>query len=158
MSDRLSELHRQRALLQQHLAWLDREIALASQQGATQRPQISDPAPLPPTSPSIAAAAKPDITVATEVDRNVATTINVVAPTPTVASGATPPASPGTTTALFTPTTATNPLPDEVLDQYRVAPEAVQEDVRKGCFLYFGLAFILLFAVVAILWFAFRRA
>jgi hypothetical protein len=30
MSDRLSDLQRQRALLQEHLAWLDREITQAS--------------------------------------------------------------------------------------------------------------------------------
>ena len=31
MSDRLAELVRQRALVQEHLAWLDREIARAAQ-------------------------------------------------------------------------------------------------------------------------------
>jgi len=31
MSDRLAELHRQRLLVQEHLAWLDREIAEASE-------------------------------------------------------------------------------------------------------------------------------
>jgi hypothetical protein len=39
VSDRLAELRRQRQLLQEHLAWLDREIA------ATDSPPI-DPAPI----------------------------------------------------------------------------------------------------------------
>jgi hypothetical protein len=48
MADRLSELLRQRALLQEHLAWLDREIAAASDRPAA--PQV--PAPVvPPAAP-----------------------------------------------------------------------------------------------------------
>ncbi len=44
MSDRLTELRRQRALAQEQLAWLDREIARES--GAAQPPA----SPAPPTS------------------------------------------------------------------------------------------------------------
>ncbi len=43
MSDRLAELQRQRTLVQQHLTWLDREIA-AAQPGPAPNPV---PSPLP---------------------------------------------------------------------------------------------------------------
>jgi len=46
--DRLQELHRQRGLVQEHLAWIDREIAALS--GETVRPGVA-PAPLPAASP-----------------------------------------------------------------------------------------------------------
>lgn len=50
MSDRLSELQRQRALLQEHLAWLEGEIAQASPaQAAT--PVSPDRAILPASAP-----------------------------------------------------------------------------------------------------------
>lgn len=55
MSDRLEELRRQRALLQQHLAWLDAEIAAASQSLAAPRTtstKIDLPAPRSPAVPS----------------------------------------------------------------------------------------------------------
>lgn len=54
MSDRLPELLRQRALVQEHLAWLDREIATAqghALSGAVPRSEVavtrSNPPPLP---------------------------------------------------------------------------------------------------------------
>src|ERR1041385_8589003 len=43
MSDRLAELRRQRALIAEHLAWLDRQIAEA---GETKSPADISPAPL----------------------------------------------------------------------------------------------------------------
>lgn len=51
MSDRLKEFQRQRALLQEHLAWLDREIA---REGANQPPppSVSAATPGAPTPPS----------------------------------------------------------------------------------------------------------
>lgn len=51
MQDRLAELRRQRALVAEHLVWLDREIADAEGKPA--------PAPLPelPSSPALSAAA-----------------------------------------------------------------------------------------------------
>jgi len=46
MSDRLAELVRQRALVQEHLAWLNREIANAAE--AAKATTAAPPAPLPP--------------------------------------------------------------------------------------------------------------
>jgi hypothetical protein len=51
VSDRLNELRRQRALLQQHMEWLDREIAAAS---GNARPA---PLPLQPPTPQMATSA-----------------------------------------------------------------------------------------------------
>jgi hypothetical protein len=55
MSDRLAELRRQRALVQQHLAWLDLEIATAAGSAPTNSP-VSPIVALPP-SPSVPAQA-----------------------------------------------------------------------------------------------------
>lgn len=57
MSDRLAELQRQRALAQEQLAWIDREIAKEKGQAAT---MPSVPAPVVPTT----APAPPDNRVA----------------------------------------------------------------------------------------------
>jgi hypothetical protein len=54
VSDRLAELKRQRALLQEHVAWLDREIT-AEQIKTSQPANVAAPAP----QPSPAAAANP---------------------------------------------------------------------------------------------------
>lgn len=56
MSDRLTELNRQRALLAEHLAWIDREIAAA--RGEAPAPV---PAPPPPPVPAAPAAPAPDV-------------------------------------------------------------------------------------------------
>lgn len=109
MSDRLAELQRQRALVQEHLAWLDREIA-ATGKG------LERPAP---------------------------------AATPLTAT-----AQPATPAAVATKPEPSEAKIDELLAQYRSAPGAVRQDVRKGCLLYFALALVVLAASVAILYFA----
>ena len=50
MSDRLDDLVRQRALVQEHLAWLNREIANAAE--AAKAATAAPPAPLPPAGAS----------------------------------------------------------------------------------------------------------
>jgi len=52
MPSRLDELHRQRALLREHLAWLDREIAAA---------ENASPAPAPAGTTAPALPAVPDL-------------------------------------------------------------------------------------------------
>jgi hypothetical protein len=122
MPDRLSELVRQRALVLEHLAWLEREIAAA---------QAPPSAPLPPSPP---------------------------APLPGFPIPPVPVAAPAA--ALTAPPDATPSghhlpgEPDAILEQYRVSPTAVKEDVRKGCFLYFVGAFVVVVIVIAILYFA----
>src|SRR5580704_6999845 len=46
--DRLQELRRQRALVQEHLAWLEREIASASGQATPAKPAVQSQSPVPP--------------------------------------------------------------------------------------------------------------
>jgi hypothetical protein len=123
MPDRLSELVRQRALVLEHLAWLDREIASATASGAA--------SPLAPTPPPGIATANLPLVETTRV--------------PAPATGGAPVASATSGAAV--------PEPEIILDQYRVAPATVKQDVRKGCLLYFAGAFVVLGIIVAILYF-----
>lgn len=59
MSDRLTDLRRQRAAIQQHLEWLDREIAAASS-GPAAAPVPVKPAPVPAAPPATSDAPVPD--------------------------------------------------------------------------------------------------
>jgi hypothetical protein len=89
VSDRLKDLQRQRALAQEQLAWLDREIAAAS--GGTQHapPAIPPPGQAVPASAEAAAAA------------------------------------------------------EAIIAKYQRDPAAVQGHVKRGCYVYFILAFVL---------------
>lgn len=136
MSDRLSELLRQRALLQEHVAWLDREIESAARSSASPstaalpRPAPTDVAAFPPT------PALPHVSVAE---------IPPAPSIPALPSRAMLPAPPAETVVV--------PGADAILDQYRVETRSVQQDVRKGCFLYFAAAFLLLGLGVTALYF-----
>lgn len=116
MSDRLAELRRQRALVQEHLAWLDREMAML--EGPVSAPVV------PPT---------------TSGSRSTNPITGVPTATGSVGSSI---------------TTFKDPAADTILEEYRVAPTALKENVRKGCLLYFVAAFALLILVVAVLYFA----
>jgi len=59
MSDRLAELVRQRALVQEHLAWLNREIAHAADAAKSATAAVPAPAPLPAATASAPPAAAP---------------------------------------------------------------------------------------------------
>jgi hypothetical protein len=106
VSDRLNELQRQRALVQEHLAWLDREIA-AEAGGA-------HPAAAPQRLASQAGAPAP--------------------PRPTVLQQPSP-----------TPTNLaqSEAVADEILSKYHVEPQSLQTKVKRGCFMYFFLALLL---------------
>lgn len=93
MSDRLKDLQRQRALAQEQLAWLDREIARET--GAT-----------------------------------------ATAPTPPAAPAAPAPVTPANADAAR--------LADEILARYKDEAASSPGDVKRGCYLYFALAFVLL--------------
>lgn len=134
---RLDELRRQRTLLLDHLAWLDREIAdanrgvdpaAARERGELERPAATVASSLPSTPASLAAM---------PADAIIATTIDVVPPAPVIPSDL----------------AAT---PEAILDQYRTAPDMLRQDVRKGCFLYFALAFVLLGVGITALYVLFR--
>jgi hypothetical protein len=118
-SDRLPELLRQRALVAEHLAWLEREIA-ASTGGRllpAEHAMPRDPMPVPPR-PGAGLAAIPCLP----------------APHATVAEDAA----------------------DEIIGQYRVAPDLLKTDVRRGCLLYFAGALGLIALGVGLLYFLFK--
>jgi hypothetical protein len=148
--DRLQQLLRQRALLQEHLAWLDREIADASS-GVTAPP----PAPTP-----VARAAQQPLVIPSPA----------TPPTRTILGA--PPAKPAApylasqaaqilSASAVTPPTDTPPAvevaADEILEQYRVAPDSMKTDVKKGCFLYFFGALVFVALGVVVLYFVFQR-
>ncbi len=128
MADRLAELLRQRALLQEHLAWLDREIAKASNSAS---PALTA---LPILKPPLLAPSIP--APPTTVRR-----LPLAASAPVIAPAADARADDA----------------DEILEQYRVAPAALQTDIRKGCLLYFIGALVFVGGVVAGLYLVFRK-
>ena len=102
MSDRLQELLRQKALLAEQAAWLEREIAAEqARSGAT-------------------------------------------SPVTAVATPASPPPAPVDSSAVT------------LLDQYRPNPQSVQQDVKRGCYLYFLGALVLLGLGVLAIYLAYR--
>lgn len=102
VSDRLDELRRQRALVQQHLAWLDAEIARTTTAQATEL-----------------------------------TTTN----------------SRDDATALRAPSTPRTPEIDVLLAAQSDAPANSAAAVKRGCFIAFGLLFLLLALAVTGLYF-----
>ena len=130
MPDRLAELVRQRALVLEHLDWLEREIATAKSVAApsAMASASSPPATTSPASESATSAttAAPGNTEGAE-SRSASLTTSLVAGMP--------------------------PEAEIILDQYRATSATVKQDVRKGCFLYFAAAFVVLGLVVAILYF-----
>jgi uncharacterized membrane protein len=117
MSDRDAELVRQRALVAEQLAALDRQIAEKSRAAPPSPPAApAPPASLPPEPPSS------------------------VAPSVTGKTGK----------------TGVHPAPPDaeaILAQYRVEPSSVKEEVRKGCLLYFALAFGLVGLAIMLVYF-----
>jgi hypothetical protein len=148
--DRLQQLLRQRALLQEHLAWLDREIADASSgvtgpppaptplARAAQQPLVI-PSPAAPPTPTILSP-RPPHPVAPYVASQAAQILSTAAGAPPVES---PP--------------AVEAAAAEILEQYRVAPDSMKTDVKKGCFLYFFAALAFVAVVVVVLYFIFQR-
>lgn len=123
MSDRLNELRRQRALVQQHLDWLDDEIASASGASAPTTPRPLSPPPSGYLASQAAAIARS-------------------APVPTASVSA-----PSDDNPVVSATA------DAILAEYRVAPDSLKTDIRKGCLLYFFGALVLVAAGVTALYF-----
>jgi hypothetical protein len=128
MTDRLAELRRQRLLICEHLAWLDREIGQiegATAQSAGQAQSHTDPAV--PSSPAMNRSGE--------------------SPSPTRAE-----------VALHAPGMAAEPSAsvsnaEVLLEEFRAPPGAVKRDVRQGCLLYFAAAFVLLGIGIVVLYF-----
>ena len=128
MTDRLAELRRQRLLISEHLAWLDREIAQI-EGTAAQSPLVSQ------------TPAKAAISSSPETEGPAET------PPPVRPEGT--PQGPEPAAAAATGVDA----PEILLEEFRAPPGAVNRDVRQGCLLYFAAAFVLLGIGVAILYF-----
>lgn len=129
MSDRLQDLLRQRALIQEQLAWLDREIAAASAADATTTPAPApQPARAPLPQPGYLASQAAAIAAHQAAARDPATDRGE---NPAVAAAA-----------------------DAILEKYRVQPDSLRTDVRQGCFLYFFGALAAVAVIVVGLYYA----
>ena len=124
---RLNDLRRQRELVAEQLAWIDREIAAASGEPASPKPVAAPPA-APAAAPRLVPVRAP-----------------IVPPPPPAALNAEIP-------------THVAAQADAMLDEYRVAPDAMKSDVKKGCFLYFFAAFALFALGVVALYLIFRAS
>ena len=116
MSDRLKDLQRQRALAQEQLAWIEREIARESGQAPVTPQPAATPwpaAPATPRAPVAPLAAAPAVPSAAEAER----------------------------------------LADEIIARYKNEHATSPADVKRGCFLYFGLAFLLVAVGLVALYF-----
>lgn len=131
MSDRHSELLRQRALVREHLAWLDAEIAAVTGTVRSTEPARSGarPAPVPLTAAPASDPAPHSISPPAAV-------VPALAASRSAAVPSLPPAA------------------EAILEEYRVAPGTLHQNVRKGCFLYFAAALVLLGLGVVALYFA----
>lgn len=135
MSDRLQELLRQRQLVQEQLAWLDREIVTVS----------GDAPPSPPSPPAPMQA--PDLSRPTPPPSNF-----VASQAAAIARHA---------AAACTPRSDESPQviasADAILDQYRVQPDSLKTNVSRGCLLYFFCALAGVAVVVTGLYYALRK-
>ena len=129
MSDRLRHLQRQQALLREHLAWIEAEIARES------------PSPLSvPATHSPSAGASP-------VEAAVSTA-PVALPSPTSPA-------PLATSAPVTPAATTDA--DSLIERYAVTERQNPADIRRGCFIVFFAALLLVAVGVATVWLIFYR-
>lgn len=129
MSDRLNELQRQRALLAEHLAWLDREIA--AHEGAP-------PAPGARASSATHAASAP-----------AGAAIPVLSGKP----------SPIASVTVIPVADAPSPADaDALIQRYGYDPKSSSAEVKRGCWTAFAASFVLVALLVLVAWFLFRRA
>ncbi|MFH1499481.1 MAG: hypothetical protein ABII82_16850 [Verrucomicrobiota bacterium] len=139
MSDRLAELLRQKKLLQDHLNWLDQEIAqtaTAAQKG---------PTPAAPASP----AAAPVTSAGTPPP----------APQPSPAPDEKP------ATAALTPVAepaAGSPqamrMADEIIARYQQEDALRPEDTKRGCLVLAGIVLLLMATAFLVSWWFFYRS
>lgn len=131
MPDRLQELRRQRALVQEHLAWLDGEIAAVSG-------QASASTPAPHLAPAARAMPSPTPSASSYLAGQAAAIARHASSVPVAASSENP---------------AVHAAAEAILEEYRVPADSLKTDVRKGCFLYFFIGLALLGAGVTALYF-----
>lgn len=101
-------------MIQEHLAWLDREIAAESRRGGTGH-SSGTPSQIPSVPLAVA------------------------------------------TPAMQVPVSPSAADSEAILAQYQNQPDALKKDVRNGCFLYFALAMLGFFGLVALLYLRTKR-
>ncbi len=129
MPDRLAELRRQRALVAEHLAWLDREIVAREQSAAT----LHQPTLSPAAAPTVADNAGP-LTAVTALD------------SPEIPKAPETPDASRILAELDTikapkPATAAETIAPELRSEHH--PADIKDDVRRGCFLYLAIGVLL---------------
>lgn len=156
MSDRISELIRQKQLLQEHLNWLDQEIARAA---ATAALQPGAPATPPSRAPTVTAMPPPaDMPVpAPKVAAPLAPSAPVVPPSATLSSSATSPETPNSSASVETENPEAMRMADEIIARYQHDEALRPEDTKRGCLILAGAVFVLMAAAFLIsYWFFYR--
>lgn len=142
MSDRIAELLRQKQLLQDHLNWLDREIARAASSAAGHEiaPTLSAPAATPAATPPPPAEspAKPVVEPSTPV----------IAPAQSAAAA--PVATPKSAEAMR--------MADEIIARYQQEDALRPEDTKRGCMVLAAAIFALMGLAFLISWWFFYRS
>lgn len=127
MSQRLHQLQRQQALIREHLAWIDAEIAKEE-----------------PTSESLTGATRgaPHAFSPTTPDSEPPAPLTLEGPASRPLIKSTPPPLIEVEAAL---------------EQYAAAESSKREDARRGCFIIFAIALtLLILGVAAVWWFGYR--
>lgn len=128
MSDRLRHLQRQQALLREHLAWIDAEIACET-----------SPAPLAPPAPETASATPASSDIRPPAGTTAATTpLSIYPPQPASVSVPAPDA-------------------DELIERYGAGERQNPAVIRRGCLLVFSAGLLALAAAAVLAWAAYYR-
>ena len=142
MSDRLAELLRQKQLLQEHLNWLDQEIARTATSaalGAPPPPSVAKPAP--------AVTEKPPS--------------EAVADAPVAPPGASEPKPAPTEPRLVAPEGKSEEamrMADEIIARYQQEEAIRPEDTKRGCIVLASAVFVILAAIFLVTYVLFYRS
>lgn len=148
MSDRLAELLRQKQLLQEHLNWLDQEIARTATSavlGTPPPPSIAKPAP------AVTATPPPETAANTPVAQ-VVPPVPPAAPAPKIAPTEPSPSAPdGKSEDAMR-------MADEILARYQQEEAIRPEDTKRGCIVLASAIFVILAAIFLVTYVLFYRS
>lgn len=167
MSDRLAELLRQKKLLQEHLNWLDQEIA----QTATAALKGTATAPTPAPKPTPDAATAPS-TIPTADAVQTGKSIHSVPPPGIKVTAEPPPVIAPVTTAAPAnedlpaqpdaseppANTAAMRMADEIIARYQQEDAIRPDDTKRGCLLLAGIVMLLMATAFLVSWWFFYRS
>ena len=146
MSDRLAELLRQKQLLQEHLNWLDQEIARTATSavlGTPPSPSVAKPAPEAPATPPEAVVSALPATPA------VAMPVRKTPPASSIETA--PPAPAGKSEEAMR-------IADEILARYQQEEAIRPEDTKRGCIVLASAIFVILAAIFLVTYVLFYRS